>query len=142
MRTTIATHSWWLIGRQSHVAEEALALIRYLVEPEPMLTIAETAADLPVRKSLIGRGILSEPLVDEFARACSVAGEPTPLLANAPEMEEVLLNRLNSMVRGEMTPKRAVREVASAWIDGIARLPYLDRFGPSYARMPATPSRQ
>lgn len=123
---TMATHSWWTVGRQSRVADQAHALLAYLIEPEPMLAIAETSGHVPIRRSLIGRGFLAEPLLAEFARSYADAGAPPPLLANAAEMEDALLNRLNAMVRGEMTPRRAVREVANLWNETLERVGYLD----------------
>ena len=125
-RMTMATHSWWFVGRQSRVTDQAHALISYFIEPEPMLLIAETSALVPVRRSLIGRGFLAEPLFAEFARSYADAGAPMPILANAAEMEDALLTRLNAMVRGEMTPRRAVNEVAASWNETIARAGYAD----------------
>ena len=49
-----------------------------------------------------------------------------PILANASEMEDALLTRFNAMVRGAMTPRLAVNEIAALWNETIARAGYAD----------------
>jgi ABC-type glycerol-3-phosphate transport system substrate-binding protein len=122
----IATHAWWYVSASTTAPDQALELVRALVEPDAMLEAAKASWQVPTRRSAGRRGFLTHALVQQFVGPYLDDGLSAPALPAQIEMEPILLNRLNAVARGEIRPLAALREAARLWDDAIAKTSHAD----------------
>lgn len=122
----IATHAWWYVSARTTVPDQAWELVRALVDPDAMLSAAEASWQVPTRKSAGRRGFLTDPLIQKFIEPYLSAGMAAPALPAQVDMEPVLLNRLNAIARGELSPISALREASRLWDEAIAKAGHPD----------------
>ncbi len=118
---TIATHSLWYVARESRVPDHAWELVRALVDPDALVAVAATSGQVPTRRSAAVRGFLRIPIISEFVAPYLDDGIEAPALPIPVEMESVLLNRLNAIARGEVSPRKALLEAARLWDEATAK---------------------
>jgi multiple sugar transport system substrate-binding protein len=103
---------WIAVGSLSKAQDQAWALAKFLLEPEPLLAYSASRYSQPPRKSVANQGFMREPLLQRNVEVFDKYGQTQIRVPDTPRFQEVMRNAGEELYAGKASARQAVDQAA------------------------------